>query len=46
MVQSDVMETLTYKEGTVNSKGSRRLSKDLTTLYIEQIMYPDYLNKH
>ena len=42
MVQPDVMETLTFKEGRVNSRGIRRLSEDLATLYVEQIMYlPD-----
>ena len=42
MVLPDVMETLTFKDGKMNSKGMRRLSEDLTTLYVEQIMYlPD-----
>ena len=42
MVLPDVMETLTFKDGNINSRGIRRLSKDLTILYVEQIMYlPD-----
>ncbi len=42
LVLPDVMETLTFKDGKINSRGIRKLSKDLTTLYVEQIMYlPD-----